>query len=100
MHVKRSDIDLVSRDITVRQGMGRKDRVVPLVGQALEALKAYLAVREERPEFEQVFLARNGTTMDQQTVRYRIHKYDEVWQRFTSRRSQARSSNVRIGLGV
>jgi integrase/recombinase XerD len=64
VNLKLSDIDVVSREITVRQGKGRKDRVVPLVGQALEALKAYLAVREESPEFEQVFLARNGTSMD------------------------------------
>jgi integrase/recombinase XerD len=100
VNLKLSDIDVVSREITVRQGKGRKDRVVPLVGQALEALKAYLAVREESPEFEQVFLARNGTSMDQRTVRYRIHKYYEVCQRFTSRRSRARSLNVRVGLGV
>jgi site-specific recombinase XerD len=59
----------------VRQGKGRKDRVVPLVGHALDALKAYLAVRDGESAYEQVFLARNGTSMDQRTVRYRIKKY-------------------------
>jgi site-specific recombinase XerD len=49
--------------------------VVPLVGQALEALKAYLKVRVPSLEYDHVFLARNKTSMDQQTVRYRIHKY-------------------------
>jgi site-specific recombinase XerC len=53
----------------------RENRVVPLVGQALEALKAYLAVREVSPEYDNVFLARNKTSMDQRTVRYRIQKY-------------------------
>lgn len=43
-----------------------------MVGQAL---KAYLAVRDSSSEYEQVFLARNGTSMDPRTVRYRIHKY-------------------------
>jgi site-specific recombinase XerD len=70
-----SDVDLASKEITIRQGKGRKDRVVPLVGQALTALKAYFAVRDNRSEYEQVFLARNGTSMDPRTVRYRIHKY-------------------------
>jgi integrase len=94
------DIDLVSREIMVRQGKGREDRVVPLAGQALDGLKAYPAVREERPEFEWVSLARNTTSMDQRTASYRIHKYDEVWQRFTSRRSRACSLNVRVRPGA
>jgi site-specific recombinase XerD len=70
-----SDVDFETREITVRQGKGRKDRVVPLVGQAMEALQAYLAVREVSPEYDNVFLARNKTSMDQRTVRYRIQKY-------------------------
>jgi site-specific recombinase XerD len=75
VHLKLSDIDFTSREITVRQGKGRKDRVVPLVKQAEAALKAYLAVREAQPEYDEVFIARNGTSMDQRTVRYRIKKY-------------------------
>jgi site-specific recombinase XerD len=75
VNLKLTDIDFTSREITVRQGKGRKDRVVPLVRQAGEALKAYLKVRDAQPEYEEVFIARNGTSMDQRTVRYRIHKY-------------------------
>jgi site-specific recombinase XerD len=78
VNLKLSDVDLASKEITVRQGKGRKDRVVPLVGQALTALKAYLAVRDQRSDYEQVFLARNGTSMDPRTVRYRIKKYYEA----------------------
>lgn len=75
VNLKIQDIDFTSREITVRQGKGRKDRVVPLVNQAEAALKAYLRVRDAQPEYEEVFIARNGTSMDQRTVRYRIHKY-------------------------
>jgi integrase/recombinase XerC len=75
VNLRLADVDFESREITVRQGKGRKDRVVPLVGQAMEALKAYLAVREVNPEYDNVFLARNKTSMDQRTVRYRIQKY-------------------------
>jgi integrase/recombinase XerC len=77
VNLKLADVDFASRELTVRQGKGRKDRGVPLVGQALQALKAYLAVRDNGSEYEQVFLARNGTSMDPRTVRYRIHKYYE-----------------------
>jgi integrase/recombinase XerC len=75
VNLKLSDIDFTSREITVRQGKGRKDRVVPLVKQAEAALKAYLKVRVAQPEYNEVFIARNGTSMDPRTVRYRIQKY-------------------------
>jgi site-specific recombinase XerD len=77
VNLKLTDVDLVSKELAVRQGKGRKDRVVPLVGQALQALKSYLTVRDKNSEYEQVFLARNGTSMDPRTVRYRIKKYYE-----------------------
>lgn len=75
VNLKLDDIAFDKKEILVRQGKGRKDRVVPLVGQAREAVKAYLAVRESLPEYDNVFIARNGTSMDQRTVRYRIKKY-------------------------
>jgi site-specific recombinase XerD len=79
VNLKLVEISFESREITVRQGKGRKDRIVPLVKQAEDALKAYLPVRETvaLPETEEVFVARNGTSMDQRTVRYAIKKYYE-----------------------
>jgi len=32
-------------------------------------------VRDAQPEYNEVFIARNGTSMDPRTVRYRIQKY-------------------------
>src|SRR5918999_940959 len=52
VNLKIQDVDFVSREITVRQGKGRRDRVVPLVNQTIDPLKAYLAVREANPEYE------------------------------------------------
>jgi site-specific recombinase XerC len=77
VNLRLGDVSLETKELTVRQGKGRKDRVVPLVGQALEALKAYLKVRTPSLEYNHVFLARNATSMDQRTVRYRIQKYYE-----------------------
>jgi site-specific recombinase XerC len=42
VNLKIQDVDFTSREITIRQGKGRKDRGVPLVKQAEAALKAYL----------------------------------------------------------
>ena len=39
------DLSLEIKELTVRQGKGRKDRVVPLVAQTLDALKAYFTFR-------------------------------------------------------
>jgi integrase/recombinase XerC len=75
VNLKLQDVDFASRELTVRQGKGRKDRVVPLVGDALNALKVYLAIREDNPEYDNVFLAKNGTSLNQRTVRYWIKKY-------------------------
>src|SRR4029453_17914108 len=62
--LKIQDVDFTSHEITVRQGKGRKDRVVPLVKQAEIALKAYLKVRDAQPEFDEGFIARKGKSMD------------------------------------
>lgn len=42
------DLDLAREQIFIRDGKGRKDRVVPVMGRAAAALDAYL--RESRPE--------------------------------------------------
>lgn len=43
-----TDLDLADAVLFVRDGKGRKDRIVPLSGQAVQALDAYL--RDARPE--------------------------------------------------
>jgi integrase/recombinase XerD len=59
-----ADVDLGGGSLLVRDGKGRKDRVVPLVGRAREALRAYLATA--RPELQRwsteraLFLARGS----------------------------------------
>jgi site-specific recombinase XerC len=75
INLRLNDVGFESREITVRQGERAKGQGSALFGQALEALKTYLAVREVSPEYDNVFLARNKTSMDQRTVRYRIQKY-------------------------
>lgn len=59
------DVDLSAGELLVRDGKGRKDRLVPIVGQARKAIALYL--REARqdllkdPRETTLFLTRSGT---------------------------------------
>lgn len=53
-----ADVDLAERILYVRQGKGRKDRVVPFGLRVRDALRAYLHVRE--PREGAFFLTSNG----------------------------------------
>jgi len=57
--LEMGDIDLVARRLTVRKPKNRRERVVYLSPDALEALEAYLAERGEA-ECSQVFLVPRG----------------------------------------
>jgi integrase/recombinase XerD len=50
VRLELQDLDLESGTLLVRDGKGRKDRYVPLSGQAVKALELYL--RESRPLLE------------------------------------------------
>jgi site-specific recombinase XerD len=69
------DLDIENRTLTVRQGKGKRDRTIALEEQALTALKKYLKDRNAIDGCNNVFIARNGTSMDVRTVRYVVQKY-------------------------
>ena len=61
------DLDLAAGELLVRDGKGRKDRLVPLLGRAREAIALYLeASRQELlrdPRETTLFLSRSGTRL-------------------------------------
>jgi site-specific recombinase XerD len=75
------DLDLDAGRLLVRDGKGRKDRYVPVSGQATKALLAYL--RETRPLLERpyradegaLFLSRHGTRLGGRSVRILVRRY-------------------------
>jgi site-specific recombinase XerD len=73
------DMALQEGQLLVRNGKGKKDRVVPLVGQALLALDRYL--REVRhalvrdPREQAVFLSAIGTRLSPVTLQYQVRRY-------------------------
>lgn len=70
-----ADLDLRSGQLLVRNGKGRKDRIVPIGGAASIALDLYLT--ESRPELVRgadsaLFLARTGARLSAISLRARI----------------------------
>jgi site-specific recombinase XerD len=71
------DVDVEHRVLTVRQGKGKKDRQVPLVDDAVKALRNYMRYRNTQliVEDEVFFLAKNGMSLSVSTVKYLVAKY-------------------------
>ena len=73
-----TDLDLRSGLLLVRNGKGRKDRIVPICGSAATALDLYL--RESRPELvaridAALFLSRDGARLGAPGLRVRVKSY-------------------------
>jgi integrase/recombinase XerD len=71
-----SDVDLRSGLLLVRNGKGRKDRIVPICGASATALDRYLT--ESRPALvahieSALFLSRDGARLGAAGLRARIH---------------------------
>lgn len=73
-----SDIDLREGTLLVRNGKGKKDRYVPILGRARDALQAYLmdsrAVFAERRDAGALFLARGGFRLSSLSIRITVRR--------------------------
>ncbi len=77
VNLQVDDIDVEHRILTIRQGKGKKDRQIPLVDEAVKALRNYRRYRttELIVDDDTFFLAKNGTSMNVSTVKYLVAKY-------------------------
>jgi site-specific recombinase XerD len=71
------NVDFDHRILTIRQGKGKKDRQIPLVDEAVKALRNYLRYRNTEliVDDEIFFLAKNGTSLNVSSVKYIVAKY-------------------------
>ena len=72
------NLDLLTDQVKVK-GKGRKERIVPIGGKAIQALRRYLHAREavaRRPGADRlaVFLNRNGRQLGVGTIQKRMHR--------------------------
>ena len=76
-----TDLDLRDGLLLVRNGKGKKDRIVPLAGRAAAAIEAYLT--EARPAFihdpkeSAVFLTKHGGRLSAVSVDLIVRRYGE-----------------------
>ena len=77
VNLRVEDIDFEHRILTVRQGKGKKDRHIPLVDEAVKALRNYLRYRNTEIILDDdiFFLAKNGTSLNVSSVKYLVAKY-------------------------
>jgi site-specific recombinase XerD len=77
VNLRVEDVDFEHRILTVRQGKGKKDRQIPLVDEAVKALRNYLRYRNTELilDDEIFFLAKNGTSLNVSSVKYLVAKY-------------------------
>ena len=70
------DLDLAQGHVFIRDGKGKKDRVVPVVGRAVDALDRYLhearAELLKDPREAALFLTRRGTRVTVKSVQYLV----------------------------
>jgi integrase/recombinase XerC len=76
-NLRVDEVDFEHRILTVRQGKGKKDRQIPLVDDAVKALRNYMRYRNTQLTVDDdiLFLAKNGTSMNVSTVKYTVTKY-------------------------
>jgi integrase/recombinase XerC len=76
-NLRIDEVDFEHRILTVRQGKGKKDRQIPLVDDAVKALRNYMRYRNTQliVDDEIFFLAKNGTSLNVSTVKYTVAKY-------------------------
>jgi integrase/recombinase XerD len=71
-----SDVNLGQGVLFIRDGKGKRDRVVPLLGRAADALDTYL--RDARPALMKdpreraLFLTRHGTRLRKKVIQYLV----------------------------
>jgi integrase/recombinase XerC len=77
VNLRVEDVDFEHRILTVRQGKGKKDRQIPLVDEAVKALRNYVRYRNTELilDDDTFFLAKNGTSLNVSTVKYLVAKY-------------------------
>jgi site-specific recombinase XerD len=69
--------DFVHNELTVREGMGKKERSIPLMPELKRVLLRYVDERERQAnivDVDTLFLARNGTSLNPSSIRKLVKK--------------------------
>lgn len=74
LNLKINDINLISRELIVREGKGSKQRLVYINTKIVDAIKEYLKERKEVP-CDYLFVSNKGNRLDRTVVNKLFNKY-------------------------
>lgn len=74
LSLKLDDVNLTSKEITVKEGKGSKQRLVYINSKIIEAVKEYLKERKE-VECDYLFVSNKGNRIDRTVINKLFNKY-------------------------
>ncbi|SHJ47009.1 tyrosine-type recombinase/integrase [Paramaledivibacter caminithermalis] len=79
LNVKLSDVNLTTREILVRYGKGKKQRLVIINDKIVYAIKEYLKERAEQPNSfsEYLFISRESETVDRTVINRIFNEFSD-----------------------
>ncbi len=79
LNVKLSDMNLTTREILVRYGKGKKQRLVIINDKIVHAIKEYLKERSEQPNSfsEYLFISRESETVNRTVINRIFNKFSD-----------------------
>lgn len=75
LNIKLSDYNLVSQELTVKDGKGNKQRIVYLNDKVINAVKEYLKERNSQSEF--LFVSRENDSINRTRINQIFNKYSD-----------------------
>jgi Site-specific recombinase XerD len=78
LNLKLSDINLVSKELVVKEGKGNKQRLVYLNSKIVEAVKEYLKDDRKQTEIDYLFVSNKGGRLDRTVINKMFNKYSDV----------------------
>lgn len=76
LNIKMSDINLVSKEVVVREGKGNKQRLVYINPKIIESVKEYLKERKSS-ELDYLFISNKGNRVDRTVINKLFNKYSD-----------------------
>ncbi|MBY6798124.1 tyrosine-type recombinase/integrase [Clostridium botulinum] len=76
LNLKINDIDLISKELIVKEGKGNKERIVYINSKIIESIKEYLKVRKE-DNTDYLFISNKGGKLDRTVINKVFKKYSD-----------------------
>ena len=76
LNLKLSDINLISKEIIVREGKGFKQRIVYINSKIIESVREYLKERKEC-DVDYLFVSNKGNRIDRSVINRLFNKYSD-----------------------